>query len=198
MRKLISCAFALVLISMFSPCALSEEIDILGEWGIYPFIEEQRMTVTESEEGIIEYRDGSMVEYNKSENGIIVSFPGDEKEYHFDLFANNSNYTLLTFGEDISIVILSTSFPEGTNNNTYKFYEIGKESTALFTTSRMISDGKDVEYFLNRGVLYILDENGYEKGDIEIISDNAFIWHIESDTEIENSVSYNYAVLMIR
>ena len=105
---------------------------------------------------------------------------------------------MLTFGEDISIVILSTSFPEETNNNTYKFYEIGKESTVLFTTSRMISDGKDVEYFLNRGVLYILDENGYEKGDIEIISDNAFIWHIESDTEIENSVSYNYAVLMIR
>ena len=137
-------------------------------------------------------------QWSNTDKGYIVSFPGDEKEYHFDLFANNSNYTLLTFGEDISIVILSTSFPEETNNNTYKFYEIGKESTVLFTTSRMISDGKDVEYFLNRGVLYILDENGYEKGDIEIISDNAFIWHIESDTEIENSVSYNYAVLMIR
>ena len=198
MRKLISCTFALVLISMFSSCALSEEIDILGEWSIYPFLEEQGTTAVEVDSGNVEYGRDGKAWYEVSDNGINVVFDECEGIYRFSFFESNNVYSILTFGQDEEIAILSTSIEKDGYERAWKFYEIEKKSEALFMPTRMISDEESMEYLYKNGVLYVADESEYERGNIEIISENAFIWHIDSEVEVGNGLTYHYAALMLR
>lgn len=175
-------------------CAIAEkapvttnELNLVDEWYMCSYLERQCAVTRQTEDGYT--WGGSRVDVAINDDAVILSFD-DEEEFVGRCCLNTDSATILVSEDDIPYVLLSIKTePEPDVLQKWRTYSMTPEETVLFTPTRMITGDAGLEYVFNGSSLFIADETEYEKGEVIILSDDAFLWKIELD-KTESSYEY--------
>jgi len=197
--KRVFLALCLILIcgSAIAEPAGEISLNLVDEWLIFPFMELQ---------GYIGVENGGSYFLNDDEvavqidgESITLTMDGDSPFVGACILNNEKAAILTVNGDDTYVMFALSQEPLDGETRRWSVYSTKLESTALFTPTRMISDGSSLEYVFNGNSLYLVQDNDYDKGSVDVLSDNAFVWRMETDKN-EQTYAYtgDYCVLFLR
>lgn len=155
-------------------------IDILGEWHVYHYQENQILPACETPDGFFI---GEQKEYPATveTNGDTVTLSIDGSDpVSVSPFFSDEKTTVLSVNNDVQYAALAfVTEPMEGELRRWNTVHLGEPLTVLFTRDRMIVNGSSLEYLFTGDALYMIRESEYEKRSVQIISDDAFIWEYE-------------------
>lgn len=172
-------------------------LDLVDEWLIFPFME--RQCYIGAEDGGSFFLNDEEVAVQVDGETITLTMGGDAP-FIGTCVLNNEKATILTMDDgDTYVMFAFDQEPLDGEIRRWSVYSAKLESTALFTPTRMISDGSSLEYIFNGSALFIVQGNDYDKGSVDVLSDSAFVWRVEADKS-DQMYAYtgDYCALFLR
>lgn len=196
-RVFLTLCLILICCSANAEPATEISLNLVDEWLIFPFMERQSYIGVENDGGYFLNDDEVAVQIDGET--ITLTMDGDSP-FVGTCVLNNEKAAILTMkGDDTYVMFALSQEPLGNETRRWSVYSAKLESTTLFTSTRMISDGSSLEYVFNGSNLFIVLGNDYDKGSVDVLSDNAFVWQMDTDKN-EQTYAYtgDYCVLFLR
>jgi len=173
------------------------DLNLVDEWLTFPFMEMQRYIGVET--GGRFFLNDDEIAVQVDGETVALAMDGDSF-FVGTCVLNNEKAALLIMNDGETYVMFAFSQePLDGETRRWSVYSEKLETTALFTPTRMISGGSSIEYVFNGNNLFIVQGNDYDKGSVDVLSENAFVWRIESDKSDQMYAhTGDYCVLFFR
>lgn len=165
MKKLFSVAliFSIVVCFCVQASAQSNAIDLNDEWYMFSFYPK-------------ELYDAEIKSEQNEDGTYSIKITDAQEEYSFIAHEIADEYYLLKgfIDEEAALIVRRDELKSASGWVMFNSYDDSK--TCVFTETRMVMHGSSVEYVFSDTKLCLVKDDDYEKGDVVILSDDAFIW----------------------